>query len=169
MWFGVGDGSAHASAATTIRMQNTNTIRCITAAVLSTRQYSVENKMKQTGMRDFCECVASIASPCAGIGEGEGYHYWPKRVVTSRWRHCSSHRLLQMMSSLFLGRRASEVLWCRLLSQFPSLMRVSNEHLVPLASTSKPSLLEEAKQFENDHDNDNYSDYIEDASVHGED
>jgi hypothetical protein len=28
------------------------------------------------------------------------------------------------------------------------------------------SRLEEAEQFEQDHDNDNYSDYVEDASVH---
>ena len=48
-------------------------------------------------------------------------------------------------------------------------MRVSNEHLAPPKSTSEPSLLEKAKQFENDHDNDNYSDYVEDVSVHGED
>jgi hypothetical protein len=27
-------------------------------------------------------------------------------------------------------------------------------------------LLEQAERFEDDHDNDNYSDYIEDASVH---
>jgi hypothetical protein len=45
MWFavGVGDGSGHAGAARAIEMQNTNTIRRITAAVLSTRQHSVEN------------------------------------------------------------------------------------------------------------------------------
>jgi hypothetical protein len=30
-------------------------------------------------------------------------------------------------------------------------------------------ILEQAEQFENDYDNNNYSDYVEDASVHAED
>jgi hypothetical protein len=41
---GVGDGSGHVGATRAIEMQNTNTIHRITAAVLSTRQHSVENR-----------------------------------------------------------------------------------------------------------------------------
>jgi hypothetical protein len=44
MWFGVGEGSAHATTTRAVEMQNTNTIRRITAAVLSTRQHSLENR-----------------------------------------------------------------------------------------------------------------------------
>jgi hypothetical protein len=46
-------------------------------------------------------------------------------------------------------------------------MRVSNEDSSPVAIA--PAGLEEAKQFENDYNNDNYSDYVEDASVHAVD
>ena len=34
-------------------------------------------------MRIVCECLANIASDCAGRGEGEGYRYCPSRVVIS--------------------------------------------------------------------------------------
>jgi hypothetical protein len=40
--------------------------------------------------------------------------------------------------------------------------------LCPWRSPSRPDL-EEAKQFEYDYNNDNYSDYVEDASVHAVD
>jgi hypothetical protein len=36
----------------------------------------------------------------------------------------------------------------------------------PWQSRQQGRLLEKAEQFEHDYDNDNYSDYVEDASVH---
>jgi len=48
-------------------------------------------------------------------------------------------------------------------------MGVSNEDSSPWQSHKQGQLLEQAKQFEHDYDNDNYSDYVEDASVHAVD
>jgi hypothetical protein len=45
-------------------------------------------------------------------------------------------------------------------------IRVRNEDSSPRAIDQQGRLLEKAKQFEHDDDNDNYSDYVEDASVH---
>lgn len=45
-------------------------------------------------------------------------------------------------------------------------MRISNEDSSPATIALAEADLEQAKQFEDDHDNDNYSDYVEDASVH---
>jgi hypothetical protein len=45
-------------------------------------------------------------------------------------------------------------------------MRVSNDDSRPWQSHQQDRLLEKAEQFEYDYDNDNYSDYVEDASVH---
>jgi hypothetical protein len=45
-------------------------------------------------------------------------------------------------------------------------MRVSNEDSSLWQSHQQGRLLEKAKQFEHDYDDDNYSDYVEDASVH---
>jgi hypothetical protein len=44
-------------------------------------------------------------------------------------------------------------------------MRVSNEDSSPWQSHQQ-GLLEKAEQFEHDYDHVNYSDYVEDASVH---
>jgi membrane protease YdiL (CAAX protease family) len=62
MWFavGVGDGSGHAGATRAIEMQNTNTIRRITAAVLSTRQHSVENRGRASSLHSSVS-LGSIA------------------------------------------------------------------------------------------------------------
>jgi hypothetical protein len=48
-----------------------------------------------------------------------------------------------------------------------AVMRVRNEETFqnPIASRA----LEQSEQFKDDHDNDNYSDYVEDASVHAGD
>ena len=46
---------------------------------------------------------------------------------------------------------------------------VSNENLPQWRFTSRVDCLEQAEQFENDHDNDNYSDYVEDVSIHARD
>jgi hypothetical protein len=48
-------------------------------------------------------------------------------------------------------------------------MGVSNEDSSPWQSHQQGQLLEQAKQFEHDYDNDNYPDYVEDASVHAVD
>ena len=48
-------------------------------------------------------------------------------------------------------------------------MRIQNEDSSPTAIALAEADLEQAKQFEDDHDNDNYSDYVEDASVHAVD
>jgi hypothetical protein len=48
-------------------------------------------------------------------------------------------------------------------------IRVSNEDASPWQSHQQGQLLEQAKQFEDDYDYDNYSDYVEDASVHAAD
>ena len=48
-------------------------------------------------------------------------------------------------------------------------IRVRNEDSSPAAIDPQGRLLEKAKQFKHDDDNDNYSDYVEDASVHAED
>jgi len=48
-------------------------------------------------------------------------------------------------------------------------IRVSNENSSPWQSHQQSRLLEKAEQFEDDYDNDNYSDYVEDASVHAVD
>lgn len=48
-------------------------------------------------------------------------------------------------------------------------MHVSNEDSSPRESHRQGRLLEKAKQFEYDYDDDNYSDYVEDASVHAAD
>jgi len=39
----------------------------------------------------------------------------------------------------------------------------------PRNSTGKANSLEQAEQFEHDYDNNNYSDYVEDVSVHAVD
>jgi hypothetical protein len=44
--------------------------------------------------------------------------------------------------------------------------RISNEHSSLFAIATQGQLLKKAQQFEYDHDNNNYSDNIEDASVH---
>jgi hypothetical protein len=48
-------------------------------------------------------------------------------------------------------------------------IRVRNEDSSPAAIDPQGQILEQAEQFENDYDNNNYSDYVEDASVHAED
>jgi hypothetical protein len=48
-------------------------------------------------------------------------------------------------------------------------MRVSDEDSSPWQSHQQGRLLEQAKQFEHDHDDDNYSDYVKDTSVHAVD
>jgi hypothetical protein len=50
-----------------------------------------------------------------------------------------------------------------------SRIRVRNEDSSPAAIDPQGRLLEKAKQFEHDDDNDNYSDYVEEASVHAVD
>src|SRR4029453_8893202 len=47
-------------------------------------------------------------------------------------------------------------------------MLTSNEDSSPAAIDPQGQILEQAEQFENDYDNNNYSDYVEDASVHAE-
>jgi hypothetical protein len=48
-------------------------------------------------------------------------------------------------------------------------MHLSNEESSSLAIHQRGPLLEQAKQFKDNYDNDNYSDYIENASVHADD
>ena len=48
-------------------------------------------------------------------------------------------------------------------------VRVGNEESSSVAIAPARSFLEQAEQFEDDHDNDNYSDYVEDASIHAVD
>jgi hypothetical protein len=48
-------------------------------------------------------------------------------------------------------------------------MRISNKDYSPARIDQQGRLLEKAKQFEDDHYNDNHPDYIENASVHGGD
>jgi hypothetical protein len=48
-------------------------------------------------------------------------------------------------------------------------MLTSNGDSSPAAIDPQGHILEQAEQFENDYDNNNYSDYVEDASVHAED
>jgi hypothetical protein len=59
---------------------------------------------------------------------------------------------------------------CQLLgtnNETPSVaMRISNDGRWFTAATGKPSFLKQAEQFEDDYDNNNYTDYVEDASVH---
>ena len=43
--------------------------------------------------------------------------------------------------------------------------RISNDGFSVVAVAARP-ILKQAEQFEDDYDNNNYSDYIEDASVH---
>jgi hypothetical protein len=45
-------------------------------------------------------------------------------------------------------------------------MRLSYEDSSPWEAHQQGRLLEQAKQFEHDYDDDNYSDYVEDASIH---
>ena len=45
-------------------------------------------------------------------------------------------------------------------------MSINNEDSSPAVIAQQGRLLEQAKQFEYDYDNDDYSDYVEDASVH---
>ena len=45
-------------------------------------------------------------------------------------------------------------------------LSISTEHLGQPELTSKAETLKYAKQFEHDYDNDNYSNYVEDVSVH---
>jgi hypothetical protein len=45
-------------------------------------------------------------------------------------------------------------------------MRVSNEESFSLAISQQGRLLEHPEDFEDDNDNDNYSDYVENVSVH---
>jgi hypothetical protein len=45
-------------------------------------------------------------------------------------------------------------------------MHFSNEESSLLAIHQRSRLLEQVAQFKDNYDNDNYSDYIEDASVH---
>jgi hypothetical protein len=48
-------------------------------------------------------------------------------------------------------------------------IRVSNEDTLLLGINQQRPTLEQAEQFKDHHDNDNYSDYVEDVSVHGGD
>ena len=48
-------------------------------------------------------------------------------------------------------------------------MRISNEDSSLVALHRQGQFLEQAEQFEHDNDNDNYSDYVEDVSVHAVD
>jgi hypothetical protein len=48
-------------------------------------------------------------------------------------------------------------------------MSVSNEESSSEAIHQQGRLLEQPEDFEDDYDNDNYSDYVEDASVHAGD
>jgi hypothetical protein len=48
-------------------------------------------------------------------------------------------------------------------------IRVRNEDSSPAAIDPQGQILEQAEQFEHDYDNDNYSDYVEDVSVHAVD
>jgi hypothetical protein len=48
-------------------------------------------------------------------------------------------------------------------------MRLSYEDASPWQAYQQGRLSEKAEQFEDDYDNDNYSDYVEDASVHAVD
>ena len=43
--------------------------------------------------------------------------------------------------------------------------RISNDRSSVVAVAARP-ILKQAEQFEDDYDNNNYSDYVEDASVH---
>ena len=45
-------------------------------------------------------------------------------------------------------------------------MRIQQRRFFARGNVLAVADLEQAKQFEDDHDNDNYSDYVEDASVH---
>jgi hypothetical protein len=45
-------------------------------------------------------------------------------------------------------------------------MRISDDGPWFAAATCKANFLKQAEQFEDDYDNNNYSDYVEDASVH---
>jgi hypothetical protein len=45
-------------------------------------------------------------------------------------------------------------------------MHLSNKESSSVGIHQRGRLLEQAEHFEDDHNNDNYSDYIEDASVH---
>jgi hypothetical protein len=47
-------------------------------------------------------------------------------------------------------------------------MRVRNEEASSLGIHQQSRFLKQAEQFEDDHDNDNYPDYVKDASVHAE-
>jgi hypothetical protein len=48
-------------------------------------------------------------------------------------------------------------------------VRVGNEESSSVAIAPARPILEQAEQFEDDPDNDNYSDYVEDASIHAVD
>jgi len=50
-----------------------------------------------------------------------------------------------------------------------SAMRLGNEESFSLAIRQQGRLLEHPEDFEDDNDNDNYSDYVENASVHAGD
>ena len=71
IWLGVGDGSANASAPMAIKMQKTNKLPRITAAFLSFRQHSVENRpsKQQTDVGGDCSLISPL--PLQGRGEGE--------------------------------------------------------------------------------------------------
>ena len=49
------------------------------------------------------------------------------------------------------------------------MIHLSNEESSSVEIHQRGRLLEQAEHFEDDHNNDNYSDYIEDASVHAVD
>jgi hypothetical protein len=52
-------------------------------------------------------------------------------------------------------------------SQTPSLgMRISKKNPFLVAATPQAKCLKQPEQFKDDYDNNNYSDYVEDASVH---
>ncbi len=55
---------------------------------------------------------------------------------------------------------------CQLFGTLSITMRISNDGPWFAAATCKASLLKQAEQFEDDYDNNNYTDYVEDASVH---
>jgi hypothetical protein len=45
-------------------------------------------------------------------------------------------------------------------------MRARDDESSSVEIHQQSRLLEQAEQFKDDHDNDNYSDYVEDASIH---
>ena len=45
-------------------------------------------------------------------------------------------------------------------------MRISNDRSSHVTSSEKANFLKQAEQFKDDYDNNNYSNYVEDVSVH---